>query len=108
MCIRDRLSAGYLAAERFVIFNNLAQNQNLQKDLLTQELQNRHLEGWFFRDAQKEIDRLEDKPIKDWEDHLDLLRIHRRVYHHPNQSPRMKPGGQTIVEMGQQLDLVYL
>ena len=51
---------------------------------------------------------MEEKLIKDWEDHVDLLRLHRRVYHHPNQNPRMKPGGQTIVEMGKQVDLVYL
>ncbi|MEM1118822.1 MAG: hypothetical protein AAGJ18_00150, partial [Bacteroidota bacterium] len=91
-----------------MIFNNLEHSQNLQKDLLTQELQNRHLEDWFFRDIQQEIDRLEVKDIKDWEDHLDLLRLHRRVYHHPNQNPRMQPGGQTIVKMGKQLDLVFL
>lgn len=106
--MNNLLSEGYLVAEQFLIFNNLSKNQNLQKDLLTQELQNRHLEDWFFRDVQKEIDRLETKPVKDWEDHLDLLRLHRRVYHHPNQKPRMQPGGQTIVKMGKQLDLVYL
>ena len=106
--MNNLLSEGYLSAERFMIFNNLATNEHLQKDLLTQELQNRHLEDWFFRDIHKEIDRLDNKPIKDWEDHLDLLRLHRRVYHHPNQSPRMQPGGQTIVQMGEQLDLVYL
>lgn len=106
--INNLLSEGYLAAERFMVFHNLSQNQNLQKDLLTQELQNRHLEDWFFRDAQKEIDRLESKEVKDWEDHLDLLRLHRRVYHHPNQNPRMQLGGQTIVQMDEQLGLVYL
>ncbi len=106
--INNLLSEGYLAAERFMVFHNLSQNQNLQKDLLTQELQNRHLEDWFFRDAQKEIDRLESKEVKDWEDHLDLLRLHRRVYHHPNQVPRLQSGKQIISQMGEQLDLVYL
>lgn len=106
--MNNLLSEGYLVAKQFLIFNNFSKNQNLQKDLLTQELQNRHLEDWFFRDIQKEIDRLEAKPVKDWEDHLDLLRLHRRVYHHPNQKPRMQSGEQTIVEMGKQLDLVYL
>lgn len=106
--MNNLLSEGYLAAERFLIFLNFSTNENLQRDLLTQELQNRHLEDWFFRDVQTEIDRLEAKPIKEWEDHLDLLRLHRRVYHHPNQNPRMQPGGQTIIKMGKQLDLVYL
>lgn len=106
--MNNLLSEGFLAAEKFLIFNNLTQNQNLQKDLLTQEYQNRHLEDWFFRDINKEVGRLEEKEIKDWEDHLDLLRLNRRIYHHPNQNPRMKPGGQTIVKMGEQLDLVYL
>ena len=106
--MNNLLSEGYLAAQQFMIFNSLTTNENLQKDLLTQAFQNRHLEDWFFRDIQKEIDRLDNKSIKDWEDHLDLLRLHRRIYHHPNQSPRMQPGGQTIVQMGEQLDLVYL
>ena len=106
--MNNLLSEGYLAAKQFLIFNNLSNNENLQKDLLTQEFQNRHLEDWFFRDTNKEIERLENKEIKDWEDHLDLLRLHRRIYHHPNQNPRMQPGGQTIVKMGKQLDLVYL
>lgn len=106
--MNNLLSEGFLAAERFLVFNNLTQNQNLQKDLLTQEYQNRHLEDWFFRDINKEVERLEEKDIKDWEDHLDLLRLNRRIYHHPNQNPRMQPGGQTIVKMGEQLDLVYL
>ena len=106
--MNNLMSEGFLAAERFLVFHNLSQNENLQKDLLTQELQNRHLEDWFFRDANEEIARLEAKPIKDWEDHLDLLRLHRRIYHHPNQNPRMQPGGQTIVQMGKQLDLVFL
>jgi len=106
--MNNLLSEGYLAAERFMVFNSLSNNQNLQKDLLTQELQNRHLEDWFFRDINKEVTRLETKAIKDWEDHLDLLRLNRRIYHHPNQNPRMQPGGQTIVKMGKQLDLVYL
>lgn len=106
--MNNLLSEGYLAAKQFLIFNNLTNNENLQKDLLTQEFQNRHLEDWFFRDTNKEIERLANKEIKDWEDHLDLLRLHRRIYHHPNQNPRMQPGGQTIVKMGEQLDLVYL
>ena len=106
--MNNLLSEGYLAAERFMVFNSLANNQNLQKDLLTQELQNRHLEDWFFRDINKEVERLEEKEIKDWEDHLGLLRLNRRIYHHPNQNPRMQPGGQTIVKMGEQLDLVFL
>ncbi len=106
--MNNLLSEGYLAAERFMVFNSLANNQNLQKDLLTQELQNRHLEDWFFRDINKEVERLEEKDIKDWEDHLGLLQLNRRIYHHPNQNPRMQPGGQTIVKMGEQLDLVFL
>ena len=106
--MNNLLSEGYQAAERFIIFQNLAEDEKLQKDLLSQEFQSRHLEDWFFRDIQKEISRLEEKTVKDWEDHLDLLRLHRRVYHHPTQSTRMQPGGETIVRMGEELDLIYL
>jgi hypothetical protein len=106
--MNNLLSEGYQAAERFLIFQKLSEDHKLQKDLLSQEFQSRHLEDWFFRDIQKEIIRLEEKEVKDWEDHLDLLRLNRRMYHHPNQNPRMQAGGETIVKMGEQLDLVYL
>lgn len=106
--MNNLLSEGYQAAEKFIIFQKLSQDHKLQKDLLSQEFQSRHLEDWFFRDIQKEIKRLEEKEVKNWEDHLDLLRLSRRMYHHPNQNPRMQPGGETIVKMGEQLDLVYL
>ena len=106
--MNNLLSEGYQAAKKFIIFQKLSEEPKLQKDLLSQEFQSRHLEDWFFRDIQKEIKRLEEKEVKDWEDHLDLLRLHRRVYHHPTQSTRMQPGGETIVRMGEELDLVYL
>ena len=106
--MNNLLSEGYLAAERFLIFQNLTQNRNLQNDLLTQELQNRHLEDWFFKNINKEITKLEKTEVKEWEDHMELFRLYRRVYHHPNQNPRMQPGGSTIVKMGEYIDLIYL
>lgn len=106
--INNLLSKGFIAAEDFLVFHSLKNDKNLRNDLLTRELQSRHLEDWFFKNIDSELERLDSKPVKDWEDHLDLLRLHRRVYHHPTSSTRMKPGGQTIVEMGKQLDLVYL
>lgn len=106
--MNNLLSEGYLAAEQFLIFHRVAKDENLQKDLLSRELQSRYLDDWFFKRTTKEILQLEKKAIKDWEDHLYLLQLHRRIYHHPNQHPRMQPGGLTIVKMGQELDLLYL
>ncbi len=106
--MNNLLSEGYLAAERFLIFQNLSQHQNLQKALLTKELQKRYLDEWFFKDIEGEIGRLEEMPIKEWEDHLQLFQLHRRLYHHPNQSSRMLAGSATIVRMGEELDLLYL
>lgn len=106
--MNNLLSEGYLAAERFLIFQNLSIQQNLQKNLLTKELQSRYLDEWFFKDVELEIERLEGMPVKEWEDHLQLFQLHRRVYHHPNQSSRMLPGSATIVRMGEELDLLYL
>ncbi len=106
--INNLLSKGFIAAEEFLVFQSLKKDKNLQNDLLSRELQSRHLEDWFFKNIDSEIERLDNKEVKDWEDHLDLLRLHRRVYHHPNASTRMQPGGKTIVEMGKQVDLVYL
>ena len=83
--MNNLFSEGYLAAERFIVFQNLLGNQRLQKELLIKELQNRQLEDWFFKEANKSIEDLGTKSIKDWEDHLELLQLQRRIYHHPNQ-----------------------
>ena len=106
--MNNLLSEGYLAAERFLVFQNLSHNQNLQKNLLTKELQGRSLDEWFFRDIEEEVERLEELPVKEWEDHLQLYQLHRRIYHHPSQSRRMQPGELTIVKMDEELDLLYL
>ena len=106
--MNNLLSEAYLTAERFIIFQNLNRDQNLQKDLLTKEFQNRYLEDWFFKDANKEIERLESIEIKEWEDHLHLFQLHRRIYHHPNQNPRMQFGDVIISKMEEQNKLVYL
>ena len=106
--MNNLMSEGYLAAERFLMFQRFSRNDGLQKGLLADEFQSRHLDEWFFRDAKHEIGRLEEKEVKDWEGHLDLFRLYRRIYHHPNQDPRMQPGDSPIVKMGGQLDLLYL
>lgn len=106
--MNNLLSEGYLAAERFLVFQHLSDSQDLQKNILTKELQSRHLDEWFFKEVESEIRRLEEMSVKEWEAHLQLFQLHRRVYHHPNQSSRMQPGGATIVRMGEELDLLYL
>ncbi len=106
--MNNLFSEGYQAAERFTIFQRLSKDPTLQKKLLLKEFQGRHLDDWFFKESEKEIGELEAKPAKEWEDHLSLLALHRRIYHHEDQSRRMQPGGQTIVKMGEQIDLVYL
>lgn len=106
--MNNLMSEGYLAAEKFMIFQRFSQEHHLQKSLLLKELQGRYLDDWFFKTVDQEIDQLEQKEIKDWEDHLDLFRLHRQIYHHPNQEPRINRGAITIEKMGEQLDLVYL
>lgn len=106
--MNNLLSEGYQTAERFVIFQNLNRDENLQKELLVKEFQNRHLEEWFFKESNKEIERLETKEVKEWEDHLSLFQLHRQVYHHPNQSLRMKPANHTLEKMNEPIDLIYL
>ncbi|MFK7773525.1 MAG: hypothetical protein AB8F94_15350 [Saprospiraceae bacterium] len=106
--MNNLLSEGYQAAERFIIFQNLNCDENLQKELLVKEFQNRHLEDWFFKESDKEIEKLESKEVKEWEDLLQLFRMHRRVYHHPNQSLRMKPANHTLEKMNEPIDQFYL
>lgn len=102
------LSDAFMALEQFLVFQNLQKDENLQQNLLRQEYQNRHLEDWFFKATQQKIEALETKSQKEWEEHLELLRLHRKVYHHPSQHPRKAPGGQTITAMDKQLDLIWL
>ena len=106
--MNNLLSEAYLAAEKFLVFQRFDGEHHLQKELLIQEFQGRGLDDWFFRDACCEIDRLESREVKDWKDHLGLLRLHRRMYHHPGKGPRPQSGHATVVQMGTQIDLLYL
>ncbi|MBK8921574.1 MAG: hypothetical protein IPM81_08695 [Saprospirales bacterium] len=106
--MNNLLSEAYLAAEKFLVFQRFSGEHHLQKELLIQEFQGRGLDDWFFRDARREIDRLESREVKDWKDHLGLLRLHRRMYHHPGKGPGGQAGHATIVQMGAQIDLLYL
>lgn len=106
--MNNLLSEGYLAAERFLIFQRFSKNDQLQQSLLIGEMQARDLNDWFFKLSDGEIGRLEAKGIMDWEDHLDLYQLYRTVYHHPDLDTRMQPGSSSITSMEQQLDLVYL
>ncbi|MEM0991673.1 MAG: hypothetical protein AAGI49_01490 [Bacteroidota bacterium] len=106
--MNNLLSEAYLAAERFLIFQHLDQNEDLRKDILSQEWQSRDHESWFFGITRKKIAQLEAKSTKDWEDHLELLQLHRRIYHYPNQKLRMQTGAATIQKMDEELELTYL
>jgi hypothetical protein len=107
--MNNLLSEAYLAAEQFLIFQRFAGEHGRQKELLASEFQARALDDWFFREANREISRLEEKETKDWADHLGLLRQHRQLYHHTiSQGPGRQSGQAAIVKMGEQIDLLYL
>ena len=106
--MNNLLSEAYLAGERFLVFQRFAGNHELQQMLLAQEFQGRALDDWFFRHAHREIGRLEARTVKDWKYHLNLLRLHRRIYQHPSQGPRLQSGQATLVQMNTQVDLLYV
>ncbi|NUQ24161.1 MAG: hypothetical protein HUU34_09415 [Saprospiraceae bacterium] len=106
--MNNLLSEAYLAAERFLAFQRFAGEDGLQQGLLAQEFLERHLDDWFFRIAQQKIERLEAKETSDWRDHLELLRMLRRVYQHPDPAPRLESGQGMIAKMSEQIDLLYL
>lgn len=106
--MNNLMSESYLAARQFLINERFAREGQLQNELWTSELQDRQLDEWFRKHTQKAIDKLEALPVKTYEDRLSLFRTHRQLYHHPTASPRMQPGNRNIVEMGKQLDLLYL
>ena len=106
--MNNLLSEAYLAAEQFLAFHRFSHKPGLQQALLAEEFQGRYLDDWFFRNAGQEIERLEAMEVKDWESQLNLYRLYRLIYHHPNQNPRMQPGGSPIGKMGAQADLLYL
>lgn len=106
--MNNLLSEGYLAAEQFLAFQRFAREPGMQADLLTSEFQTRYLDDWFFKASVREIDRLEEKTVNDWEDYLDLFRLHRRIYQHPHTGPRMEAGRSAVAQMNVHLDLHYL
>ncbi|MEN0049639.1 MAG: hypothetical protein AAF806_21440 [Bacteroidota bacterium] len=106
--MNNLLSEGYLAAERFLIFQKLDRNTRLQKELLAEEWQDRDMEQRFLKASHKTIQQIDEIPIKEWEDHLDLYRYHRQLYHHPNQNHRIQKGAAILTKMDEELDLLYL
>lgn len=106
--MNNLMSEGYLAAEKFMVFQRFSNERSLQTGLLSRELQSRYLDDWFFKTVQKQIGQLHEKEVKDWEDYLDLLCWHRLIYHHPTHGPRLQQGANTINEMAWHLDLLYL
>ena len=101
------LSEGYLAAEKFMVFEHLKNQKPLVKKILIQEHYNRNLDEWYSNSSDKEIKRIEDKPIKDWEDHLALLQYHRQAYRQPANTFRIISGGKAIIRMSEELDMFY-
>ncbi|MFK7806791.1 MAG: hypothetical protein AB8F74_03225 [Saprospiraceae bacterium] len=106
--MNNLLSKAYLAAERFITFHNFSQNKSLQNNLLTKELQKRSIDDWFNKEIEKSISQLEEKSLKDWEDHMELLQLLQHYYHHPNLTPVMESGKSLITSMDEQLELVYI
>lgn len=106
--MNNLLSEAYLAAERFLVFQRFSQEEGLQQELLAQVLEHRSFDDWFFKNTYREIERVEEKAVKSWEDQVELFRLYRLIYHHPSQAPRMARGKDTISRMGAQLDLAYL
>lgn len=107
--MNNLLSEAYLSAERFLVFQRFASSkQNLQQALLAQELRDRALHDWFFREAFQEIARLEEKENKSWEDHLDLFGMLRRIYQHPEREAHLLSARATLAEMAVQTDILYL
>lgn len=106
--LNNLMSEAFQAAERFLVFRRLDGDRHQQQRTLATALQQRHLDKWFFKCVKKEMQALEEEPVKSWDDHLQLFRLQQSVYHHPTRSPRSKAGDQTIVQMGERLDLLYL
>ena len=106
--MNNLFSKAYIAAEEFMLHRHLTANINLQKDILTTELQNRHEEDWFFKEADREISRLENIDIKSREDDFYLLRLHLRKYHHTTSSKRQQPRENGRDNINTQLDRIYL
>lgn len=94
--------------EKFLSFQSFNANENSRKKHLNSALQDRHLEKQFFKSSSEEIERLENKSIKTWEDYISLLKAYRQVYHHPNQNPRMQPDNATILKINKNLEFSYL
>jgi hypothetical protein len=106
--LNNLMSEAFQAAERFLVFRRFGQDRHQQQRTLATELERRHLDDWFFKRVRKEMQALEEEPVKSWDDNLLLFRLQQSIYHHPTKSPRNKAGDQTIVQLGDRLDLLYL
>ena len=106
--MNNLLSEAFLSAERFLVFERVANEKNLQERLLAEELQKRQLTDWFSKKVGASIEKLEKQPVKAWEDYLDLFLLYRMVNFHPSQSGNYKIPANVLDLMQQTLDLVFL
>jgi len=106
--LNNLLSQGYLQAKKFLTCERFLQEESLNNRLLRIELEARDLEVDYFKNIDKEVERLESLEIKSWEDHAEIFQLHREVYHYPNQTVRIQPGSETIQKMNEGIDIVFL
>ena len=106
--INNLLSEAHLALQRFLVFQNLAKDQNLQNELQLKEWQQRQQEESYLNAIKTKIEQLEAKSPKQWEDHLSILKYLRLVYHNPNQTIQIYKNNELLSRMDGQMEIMYL
>lgn len=106
--INNLLHQGYVQAEQFLIHQALEEDELLKRSLFSRVLENKNMHPQFFKTAEKNVTEIEAKLVATWEDLLFLFQTNRQIYHYPTEGRRMIPGLDTIREMDDQLDLIYV
>ncbi len=105
--INNLLSEGFLAAREFLSFQYFQQDSHWKQEAWLTQLRQREIDKWYFKEAIKEKDQLQQTDHLSWEEELLAYRLQRDLYHHPSPVYRSAAGNTAIYDMSNQLDLVY-
>jgi len=106
--MNNLLSEGFLAGKAFIAFRRFQQTERWQREGWLSELRDRAMDKLYFKEALQKKEQLQQTGTKSREDELALYWLQRDLYHHPSHYYRTQYGEQPILEMGEQLDLLYL
>jgi len=104
---RNLLSHSYQSAEEFLAHQHLKNKKLTKQKFLSKEYETRKQDESVFKILKKEINSLENKKPKDWDDHFSLFQFNKQAYHSPSPNSTI-PDSKSIVKMDEHLNAIFV